>query len=167
MHQSIIDLTSKIALEIVIFILGGVLGAYLKIILDYKKEVLSKLWDKRYEQYQKVWEITNILPKYPVNEEVTYQQLKDTTSSLKKWYFSNGGILMSSETRNAFFAIQEMLTQIPETMLSQKIYVIPDNDGTDNQYERMRKVFSKFRTKLTEDLSSRGRSILSNNTGNV
>jgi hypothetical protein len=139
-------MTNEIILQIVTFILGGVIGAILKTSLDYKKEILSKLWEMRFDKYKDVWKETEVLPQYPKNKDVTYDDLSKTSTKLKEWYFSKGGILMSTQTRKAYGKLQEKLNEKRSAKLTDKV---------DVEYEKIREEFSRFRTSLTKDLTSR------------
>jgi len=139
-------MTKEIILQIVAFILGGVFGAIIKTALDYRKEILSKLWQKRFDDYRLAWKITDVLPQYPINKNATYLNLSETSTALKNWYFAKGGILMSNQTRKAYGNLQEKLNEVRNAK---------PTDIVCGEYEEIRKKFSSFRTGLTKDLTSR------------
>ena len=139
-------MTKEIVLQIVSFLLGGVFGVIIKSAIDYRKEILSKLWQKRFDEYIKAWKLTEVLPQYPKDNKVTYFDLSVTSTALKDWYFTEGGILLSTQTRKAYGKLQEKLNEERKVQPADKV-------GSD--YEEIRLKFSSFRTGLTKDLTSR------------
>lgn len=70
----------------------------LKIDLDLRK--------RRLDVYQEIWQKTEILPKWPRAESVTYDNLHKFSESLRQWYFNKGGIFLSRSTHsNAYIPL--------------------------------------------------------------
>lgn len=143
---------NEIIITILTFLLGGVLGGFVQAIYNYKKEVLSFIWTKRFEENKTIWEITGVLPKYPEDREVSYHDLYNTCLKLKNWYFSNGGIILSNDSRIAYEKLQKKLFAVSNKQ--------PDDKLTPEDYNSMREIFSLFRSDLTRDLTSRNKSLL-------
>jgi len=145
-------MTDKLIIAVVTFLLGGVLGGYLQAMYNYKKEVLSGIWLKRFEEYKLILEITGVLPKYPEDKNVTFNDLYGTCIELKNWYFKNGGIILSKRSRKEYEKMQQTLCDMARLDSEQKL--------SDDDYLQMRTVFSLFRAQLTNDLTSRNRSLI-------
>jgi hypothetical protein len=145
-------MTKDIVLAVITFLPGGVLGGLIQAVYNYKKEILSSIWAKRFEEYKTVWEITGVLPKYPEDNNVTYRDLYYTCIKLKNWYFKNGGIILSTKSRKAYEQLQKTLFATSKNQQAEKI--------RQADYKKLREIFSLFRGELTNDLTSRNKSIL-------
>jgi hypothetical protein len=141
----------EIIMAVITFILGGGLGAYLQTIFSYKKEIAANIWAKRFEQYKIIWEISGILPKYPQDTNVTYKQIHEACIKIKDWYFQNGGIILSRQSRKSYENLQKTISEINTTRYEEKL--------SDPDYTKIQNLFSSFRSKLTGDLTSRNKSI--------
>ena len=145
-------MANQLIAALVTFLLGGVLGGFIQAVYSYKKEILSGIWLKRFEEYKLVWEITGVLPKFPEDRNVTYNDLYSTCIKLKNWYFKNGGIILSKKSRLVYEDVQEELYKIACRQTEEKVST-PD-------YKLLRETFSLFRAELTNDLTSRSRSLI-------
>lgn len=150
-NLNLILMTQAIISAVLTFVFGGVIGAYLQTVYAYKKEVLSNVWNKRYEQYQKIWKLSGILPRYPENRSVTYEQLYKTCIAVKDWYFEGGGMIMSTTTRATYEELQQTLFTVSQ---SQQLEPLSSTD-----HDLVRSLFSRFRSELTGDLTSRNKSL--------
>lgn len=101
-----------------------------------------------------------VLPKYPSRlGEIKYSELLDCSHDLKDWYFDGGGLFLTSESRNAYFSIQEEITEkILKKDFGSKNEKLKEKVSSDD-YESVRKEMSILRTELTNDLLSRERNI--------
>src|SRR5690242_9138356 len=88
------------------------IGAVIKTNLDLHTKLDDQLRDRRLAPYKEIWLKTAILATWPRATSVTYAQLHKFSGDLRDWYFGKGGIYMSVETRNAYFALQEAVTQL-------------------------------------------------------
>ena len=93
---------NDIIITILSFLIGGVLGGFVQALYNYKKEILSIIWTKRFEEYKVVWELTGVLPKYPEDRDIRYTDIYSTCLQLKNWYFKSGGIILSKKSRIAY-----------------------------------------------------------------
>jgi hypothetical protein len=138
--------------QLIALVFGGVLGVLFKYWYDYKAMVYKELWQKRYETYKTLFLLTGILPLYPAKAEVTYEELFTMSEKMRNWYFEEGGLLLSANTRNKYFEVQKEIQKVligknDETIL-QKII---------DEYDFIRDKFSELRTEMTHDLMSRVR----------
>jgi hypothetical protein len=69
----------------------------------------TDLRTRRIEVYADLWQKTGLLPQWPRNHELTYQELQHLTSDLRAWYFERGGIYLSTSARKAYGDLQESL----------------------------------------------------------
>ena len=143
---------NDIIITVLTFLLGGVLGGFVQAIYNYKKEILSITWTKRFEEYKTIWQITGVLPKYPEDLEISYKDLYNTCLNLKNWYFKNGGIILSKKSRVAYEELQKTLYSVSSKQTDEKL--------TPEDYKYLREIFSSFRAELTNDLTSRNKSLL-------
>lgn len=98
--------------EIFAFLTGGILGVVFKYWFDYKGMVYKELWSRRFEVYKNLFQITAILPQYPMNPKVTYGSLMQASEQMRDWYFEVGGLLLSVKTRDKYFKVQKMIQEI-------------------------------------------------------
>jgi hypothetical protein len=129
-----------------------VLGVIFKYWYDYKGMVAKLLWEKRYETYKKLLEVTGKLPLYPARADLVYGDVLHAAEEMRDWYFKEGGLLLSKKARDKYFAAQKKIVQV---MKKQKKENVLDPVGDD--YETIRSCFSELRTELTNDLMSRKR----------
>lgn len=106
---------------------------------------------RRIEVYLPLWELTALLPRWPRDLHVTYEDLFKFTEDLRKWYFSGGGMYLSRTThQKGYYPLQQELQRV----LSRR------NTGEHSQlshddYDSVRDCCSSLRTHLAEDIASR------------
>lgn len=142
-------------------VIGGVaawVGNFIaKRVADYRELEFTMdldLRERRLPVYKELWAKTDILPKWPINAEVTYGQLQKLCRSLKDWYFHEGGHLLSEITHKyAYSPLQEALANLE--------YKPEGTEVSSEDYELIRSRCSKLRTYLANDLQSRRKNPLS------
>src|SRR5262249_11060585 len=68
---------------------------------------------RRIRVYKPLWALTALLPRWPRNPEVTYEELLGFTKALRKWYFDGGGIYLSRTTHDqAYYPLQQELERV-------------------------------------------------------
>jgi hypothetical protein len=140
-------------------------GAVIKTYFDMNTKIDEQLRDRRLDPYKEIWRKTAILPRWPRATGVTYVQLHTFSGDLRDWYFGQGGIYMSAETRDAYFALQAAVTQVtmvPEAQPPPTDQPVPEprvREGviSSAEYELIRGKCSALRTELTSDIQSRRR----------
>ncbi|PXX16108.1 hypothetical protein C8R27_10720 [Nitrosomonas ureae] len=120
-----------------------------------RTKIDEALREKRLHVYQDLWGKTKLLPKYPKAPCVTYGQLNKLSEDLRDWYFGEGGIYLTKESRDAYGEVQENLCQIVNDHPNEA-----DTNISDHQYDKIVESCSLLRTKLTDDLHSRKRTFL-------
>lgn len=101
----------------------------------------------RIEVYAELWKRTGLLPQWPRNADLTYQELFQLTIDLKAWYFERGGMYLSAAARSAYGNVQGTLNSTRKNKSDSKV--------NDSDYDAVRTQCSKLRSELTHDLLSR------------
>jgi hypothetical protein len=135
------------------FLTGGVASYFIakqKTLNDFRANFETGLRAERSKAYGRLWALTGILPKYARVEELTFQRLLAFATELRKWYFDElGGIVLSQNSRDAYFALQD------EFELVHKERPNLDAPIDEPTRERIRQHCSALRTALCGDLGSR------------
>ncbi len=138
----------------VISALLGVFGSYLAARQKFRDDLQAKydesLRNDRLKAYKNLWALTKTLPLYARTEAVTGHKLKEMAIDLRKWYFEDGGIFLTDNSREAYFELQK---KIQKVLKNQQADLTAELD--DGTFEAVRKLGSKLRTNLSSDLRSR------------
>lgn len=106
---------------------------------------------RRIEVYKPLWELTALLPRWPRDPDVTYEQLLKFTEALRKWYFAGGGMYLSRTThKSGYYPLQQEL----ERVLGQKKTGKLSHESPDD-YGAIRDRCSTLRSHLAADIASR------------
>jgi hypothetical protein len=90
-----------------------------------------------------------VLAKYARPRPVTPERLRTLAEDLRTWYFEVGGLFLTDNSRNAYFALQDAIV----TELAKKH---PENrELVGAVFEEIRQKGSNLRTNLSTDLRSR------------
>jgi hypothetical protein len=145
-------------------IIGVVAGFLGKILLDRLTQANKRDIDvdldmrkRRLDVYAELWTATALLPKWPRNENLTFEQLQELQTTLKNWYFNKGGIYLSRSTfDHAYTPLQDKLTDIAKFGLKGPV-PLAQSLATDQRdaYEEVSSACSNLRTSLTRDVQSR------------
>jgi hypothetical protein len=134
--------------------LGG-LGTYLATVLKIRQELGaqydSDLRHDRIIAYKELWKCLEPLARYAPPGDFTYAGAHKLAVTLRSWYFETGGLFLSEEARDAYFAVQKALTTLEKTSAE----TVPEAT-----LEKLRSTGSALRTKLSEDVGTRARGIL-------
>jgi hypothetical protein len=134
-------------------ITGGVVSYVLtrqKTLSDFRGNFEMALRTERREAYRKLWALTGLLPKYARTEVVTLGRLRQFAIDLRKWYFEDGGSVLSPDSRDTYFSLQQALESIHE-----KNQAAPELKVDDGTRESIRDLCSTLRSALCKDLGSR------------
>jgi hypothetical protein len=111
---------------------------------------------RRIEAYKPLWQLTNLLPRWPRDPSVTYEQLLEFTKHLRDWYFAGGGMYLSRTThQSGYYPLQQEL----ERVLSQSKTGTLSQESPDD-YGAIRDRCSILRTHLATDIASRRDTLL-------
>ena len=145
------------AAEVITFVLsvlGGYMAAHVKLRSELAAEYDKSLREKRLAAYAELWKLTQDLAKYARPRPVTYEVLAEMHWRLRRWYFETGGLYLSVPSRDAYFALQDVLARIVEDP-ARRADRAHEYDRDAEEYERLRKPGSALRTCLSADVGTR------------
>ena len=134
---------------------GGVafVGAVVREVFGARRKLDQALRDERIRLYQLLWQTTGTLPLWP-RAPISYGDLGLMSRELRDWYFDEGGIYLSQQSRARYGELQERVSSVLATQRAR-----PADPVDADDYEDVRSRCSALRSSLTKDLSSRrGRS---------
>jgi hypothetical protein len=118
-------------------------------------EIDIDLRKRRIDVYAELWTLTSVLPKWPKDENVTYEQLRLFSQALRNWYFERGGMYLSRTTHSeGYSSLQDKLQLVLSCEKSGKL--------SESDYEIVRDRCSFLRTCLASDIQSRREGLDSN-----
>jgi hypothetical protein len=88
------------------------LGALINSSLAMRTHIDQSLREIRISVYKDLWRRTGLLPQWPKSREVTYAKLADFSRDLRHWYFNEGGIYLSTESRAVYGSVQETVQAV-------------------------------------------------------
>ncbi len=146
--------------ELLTFVLG-VIASYLGLSWKIKKDLVAEhdrtLREARLRVYQSLWNCLEPLARYSRPTPVTFQTIKELSAQLRHWYFAEGGIYLSTATRDAYFELQEALGGLVDHSRPGQA---DEQELDDDTFERLRKAGSKLRTAMAQDVGTRMGSLL-------
>lgn len=113
----------------------------------------EELRAKRLEIYPPLWLATSKVSRWP-RQELSRKSLVQLHRDLRTWYYSTGGMFLSTRARDRYGDVQELIKSLlehegePTAILAEERYVDLMNAA------------SSLRTGLTEDLDTRRRTTL-------
>lgn len=120
----------------------------LDLIAEYDKE----LHTKRLEAYKELWKLLEPLAPYSPPAPVTYEVIRDMSQKMREWYFQRGGIFLSGESREPYFALKKSMRDVINSkLLLENKRVEIDVKSLFN----LQKQGHDLRGKLAEDIGTR------------
>ena len=108
----------------------------------------GELQRERIVSYRGLWGLTKLLLKWPRSRDVSYEDLRKLSLSLRDWYFGEGGGMFLSRTAyTSYAALQDSLTAI--------LVKEPSGSMTGEHYDAIRELCSALRSRLARDVGSR------------
>jgi hypothetical protein len=144
-------MSTEIVKQIIALLLGGFLGVVFKYWFDFRGMVFKELWTKRYDTYKKMFLLTGIMPQYRQHSKVSYEGLLKRSEEMRDWFFEDGGLLLSTKTRNKYFKVQKRIQKVLESAPAESQHEITI------EYEDIRNLLSQLRRTMAVDLMSRNR----------
>jgi hypothetical protein len=120
-----------------------------KIRLDMRVEYDKTLHDKRLTLYTELWPKTEPLARFAPHFVLTYNIVKSVTEQTRAWYFKEGGIYLSKESRQPYFFLKEQLQRVIDDEALEKT---PDNPIDCNRRDAILDAASRLRTSLADDM---------------
>ena len=106
---------------------------------------------RRIEVYKELWELTALLPKWPRDKTVTYEQLLTLTHSFRDWYFHRGGMYLSRTThRDGYTPLQDELARVLGQGKTGEL-----SQESPDDYEVVSARCSSLRSLLAADIAAR------------
>lgn len=147
-------MNAELEKALIALIIGGIIGGMLKLYLDYQAKLLENLWQKRLEAYTKFVKLTALFPKYPYRNPVNWNDVFKLSIAFRDWYFEGNGIVISSDFREMYFALQEYMISV---FTAEKVN--NKQPLEDPEYDDFREKCSRLRTLMARELESRERPI--------
>jgi hypothetical protein len=132
------------AAGIVVAAITGVLG-YRTARWNLRKELEVDLRRQRLEAFKALWALSEPLAKYgrtgPI-ATVTPSSMEKLSSDLRHWYFAQGGMFLTDESRDAYFSFQDALQEVIQGAANK------DQELAEETREEIREKGSLLRTSL-------------------
>ncbi|RPJ51603.1 MAG: hypothetical protein EHM21_02320 [Chloroflexi bacterium] len=142
---------SAVVVAIISFF-GGAIVTYLGAILKYRKdlelEYNKDLRAKRIDEYRRLWQLTEVFPRYERPQGLFIKDLQCFQTNLQKWYFQQGGLFLSDRSQPAYFAVKKLLQ---DTIKKCK----PEDPVETNTDEEIYQAVRSLRRALAEDVGTR------------
>ena len=134
--------------------LAAWLGSIWKERIDRHEAMLVQidvdLRSRRIDAYTPLWSTMKVLPKWPRDDTVSYERLRQFSEDLRAWYFDTGGLYLSKSSREEYGALQDELQRVLESGRTGKLATEPQD-----VYETVRLRCSELRKHLASDIASR------------
>lgn len=129
-------------------------GTGWKIRKELEREYDTDLRRLRLGVYPALWKATQTFALYGRQPKrlPTRDELETTTEALRAWYFETGGLYLSKETREEYFALQRGLKAV---LASQRWHEERIAELDEDSFEDLQKLSSRLRTRLTLDVGTR------------
>lgn len=121
--------------------------ARLDLAVVYDKE----LRENRLAAYKELWKLLKPLARYSPEAPVTYRIVKETSESLRDWYFDQGGIFLSRESRAPYFELKATMQRIIDDPKLQEEKERP----LDHWLQPLHQQGTVLREALSNDIGSR------------
>jgi hypothetical protein len=143
--------------DVVAILLAAAIGAISGILTTSwktRKDLESKydidLRKHRIRAYKELWKHLEPLADYSPPARLTYDSLENVSVALRQWYFREGGLFLSSQTRAPYFHLQQALTELAAGHEGGR------GKELDSETSRIvRTLGSRLRTSTTQDVATR------------
>jgi hypothetical protein len=131
---------------------SGWFATYYRLTKEFRLKIDEKLRDQRINVYKSLWARLEELKGFNRPPRYTYEQLKELSIGLTRWYFDSGnGLLLSRSSMDAYIELQE---EIKKAFSGKNDSEDMDQDGNE-QFKKILQQASKLRTRLTADIGGR------------
>jgi hypothetical protein len=128
---------------------AGAGAATIKYALDQRARLHEDLWTRRLTAYRAAWALTSQFSRWP-RQKPTVMACRTVHEAFRRWYYGDGGMLMSSHARKRYEFVQQSIGAV--------IAARPDGAPVDDDdYADLTEIMSGFRSALTGDIESRRR----------
>ena len=108
------------------------------------------LREERIAAYQQLWGCFEPLAFYSPPGPVRFKTVRDISKTMREWYFTKGGLFLSTEARDVYFRLQRELTKT-----AQLRGVRTDDELDFDRREHIKALASRLRTQMSEDVKTR------------
>jgi hypothetical protein len=128
-------------------------GTRSKIRLDLTVEYDKALHDKRLALYKELWPITKPLGRFVPHFSLTYNHVKRAVTDMHEWYFKEGGIYLSKNSREPYFHLKEQMLRVID---NERLEATPDARIDDKEAcKAILDAATSLRTSLADDIRTR------------
>jgi len=118
-----------------------------KIRLEMTVDYDRALHDMRLKLYKQLWPMTKPLARYTRESPLTYDVVRKVSEEMRDWYFGEGGIYLSKDSRTPYFALKRLMENVLIQDSTRKI----DEELCDN----ILGAANQLRTSLADDIGTR------------
>jgi hypothetical protein len=133
-----------------IALVAGVVVALVQARRNLETQYDIDLRKERIGAYQNLWACFEPLAFYSPPGPVTFQTVRDISRTMREWYFTKGGLFLSTETRDVYFRLQRELTKTAHSRA-----VRTDDELDFDRREHIKALTSRLRSQMTEDVKTR------------
>ncbi|HEX4605240.1 MAG TPA: hypothetical protein VH724_14665 [Candidatus Angelobacter sp.] len=127
-------------------------GTRSKLRLDMTAEYDKDLRQKRLELYKDLWPKTKPLAEFSAESPLTYGIVKAVSTEMRDWYFAEGGIYLSRNSRGPYFHLKKLMqTVLDDGQLRQS----PGKELALEQAGEILTAARELRTSLADDIGAR------------
>jgi hypothetical protein len=134
-----------IVTAVVSAVLGGA-ATYFAARRDLQLKFDDSLRDLRIGAYKDLWQKLELLAKYGRPNPLAKSEAQGLRDDLRNWYFRTGGLVLSTQTRQDYFALLDAL---------ELVIVASDKTVGGRDDEFLRVLGSRLRTAMTRDVGTR------------
>jgi hypothetical protein len=127
-------------------------GTRSKIRLDLAVEYDKNLHHKRLELYRELWPKTKPLAEFSAEAPITFDVINTVSGNMRDWYFAEGGIYLSKQSRRPYFNLKALMQEILDDNTLQQDHAKPIHGP------RVKKILDaagELRTSLSDDIRAR------------
>ena len=140
------DRLASFVLLPVVLVAAGIV-AYFTARRELRMKFDASLRDLRIVAYKVLWKDLQPLAKYGRTDPLSKRQADDLCTTLRTWYFETGGLVLSTQTRRDYFALQDGLEVVRTATETAQV--------TDEDDEFLRVLASRLRSGMTRDVGTR------------
>jgi hypothetical protein len=127
-----------------------------KIGKDFEIEITRALRNDRIDVYRKLWTISEPLAYHGKERFITYAEAEKLGIALRRWYYREGGLFLSENSRDRYFDLQKALARVYNGIRAQSESW---KALTPKEFFAVQARSSDLRTALAYDLGTRRRGL--------
>jgi len=134
---------------IVLTALFGLLTNRQKFREDLQGKYDATLHQQRTDVYLPLWKQLELLARFAPPEPVTTRRLHDLSKTLREWFFHQGGLFLSDDSRHAYLELQMTLVGFVRK------HGISDQELSETLLDPIQEKTTVLRATLSKDIGSR------------